>query len=42
MRINGVWYAGEDGVRRPVIQGEVLARAGLWIKVPFLVIPEPT
>jgi Aspartyl protease len=37
MRINGVWYAGDDNLRRPVIRGEVLTGNGLWIKAPFLV-----
>jgi Aspartyl protease len=37
MRINGLWYAGDDGIRRPVIRGEVLPSTGLWIKAPFLV-----
>jgi Retroviral aspartyl protease len=37
MRINGVWYAGEDGIKRPVIRGEVLSSSGLWVKAPFLV-----
>ena len=37
MRINGLWYAGDDGMRRPVIRGEVLTSNGLWIKAPFLV-----
>ena len=37
MRINGLWYAGDDGIRRPVIRGEVLTSTGLWIKAPFLV-----
>lgn len=37
MRISGVWYAGDDGIRRPVIRGEVLTGNGTWIKAPFLV-----
>jgi hypothetical protein len=37
MRINGLWYAGDEGIRRPVIRGEVLTGNGLWIKAPFLV-----
>jgi len=37
MRIDGVWYAGDDGIRRPVIRGEILTSSGGWIKAPFLV-----
>src|SRR5258705_11916082 len=37
MRINGLWYVGDDGIKRPVIRGEVLTSNGLWIKAPFLV-----
>ena len=37
MRINGVWASGDNGIVRPVIQGEVLASSGLWISAPFLV-----
>ena len=37
MRINGVWASGDDGIVRPVIQGEVLTGRGLWIPAPFLV-----
>lgn len=37
MRINGVWYVGEDSISRPVIRGEVLTSNGVWIKAPFLV-----
>lgn len=37
MRISSLWYAGDDGIRRPVIQGEVLTSNRLWIKAPFLV-----
>jgi hypothetical protein len=37
MRINGLWYEGDDGSRRPLIRGEALTNSGLWIKAPFLV-----
>ncbi len=37
MRINGAWASGDNGIVRPVIQGEVLASSGLWISAPFLV-----
>jgi hypothetical protein len=37
MQITGEWYLGDDGLRRPVIRGEVLARDGVWVRVPFLV-----
>lgn len=37
MRINGAWHPCDDGVLRPVIQGEALAANGDWVQVPFLV-----
>lgn len=37
MRINGAWALGDDGITRPVIQGEILTSRGLWISAPFLV-----
>jgi hypothetical protein len=36
MRIDGEWYAGDDGVARPVIRGEVLAANDTWVPAPFL------
>src|SRR5262245_40815890 len=37
MRTDGLWHLCDDGVIRPVIQGEVLGSNGSWFKVPFLV-----
>ena len=37
MRIDGQWLWCDDGVRRPVISGEVLAGNGSWEKSEFLV-----
>ena len=37
MQMNGEWVLFSDGVERPVIRGEVLARDGSWVCVPFLV-----
>lgn len=36
MVINGLWHLCDDGVVRPVIQAEVLASDGSWVKAPFL------
>ncbi|HEY3246225.1 MAG TPA: aspartyl protease family protein [Phycisphaerae bacterium] len=37
MRFDGEWLACEDGVVRPVIRAEILAAAGAWRAVEFLV-----
>jgi hypothetical protein len=37
MRIDGQWLVGDDGVRRPVISGEIRAADGSWEKSEFLV-----
>ena len=37
MRINGRWVLCDDDIVRPVIRGEVLADAGSWQSVEFLV-----
>ena len=37
MRISGEWNIGDDGIVRPVIQGEILTSRSLWIPAPFLV-----
>jgi hypothetical protein len=37
MRIDGEWYLCDDGLERPVIRGEVLARNASWIPALFLV-----
>ena len=37
MLFNEEWYLCSDGVRRPVIRGEVLAQDGTWTSVFFLV-----
>lgn len=37
MRINGEWLLFDDGVRRPVIRGEILTGAGSWEAAEFLV-----
>ena len=37
MRIDGQWLVCDDGVRRPVISGEILADNGSWEKSEFLV-----
>lgn len=37
MHIHGEWFLCDDGVVRPVIHGEILARNGSWIPAPFLV-----
>jgi hypothetical protein len=36
MLIPGVWHQCDDGMVRPVIQGELLALNGLWVKALFL------
>jgi hypothetical protein len=36
MRIDGEWYECDDGIVRPVIRGEVMAAAGLWVAAEFL------
>jgi hypothetical protein len=36
MRINGTWHAGDDGVVRPVMFGEILAANDFWLQTPFL------
>jgi hypothetical protein len=36
MRINGEWYLCDDGVVRPIVRGELLARDGSWLDVEFL------
>jgi hypothetical protein len=36
MRIDGAWRLCDDGVIRPVFQGEVLAADGTWEPVTFL------
>ena len=37
MRINGEWYACEDGIVRPVLRGEIFAADGSWVQALFLV-----
>jgi Aspartyl protease len=37
MRIDGQWLVCDDGVRRPVISGEIRAPDGSWEKSEFLV-----
>lgn len=37
MRINGLWHPDDDGVYRPVIQGDVLSATGVWTPTRFLV-----
>lgn len=37
MRIDGQWLVCDDGVRRPVISGEIRAADGAWEKSEFLV-----
>lgn len=37
MRIDGEWLLCEDGMRRPVIRGEILAHDGSWQAIEFLV-----
>jgi gag-polyprotein putative aspartyl protease len=37
MRIDGRWLVCDDGVRRPVISGEIRAADGSWEKSEFLV-----
>ena len=37
MRIDGEWFACDDGILRPVIRGEILAANGFWEPTPFLV-----
>ena len=36
MLINGEWYLCGDGLRRPVIRGEILAQDGSWTPAFFL------
>jgi hypothetical protein len=36
MRIDGQWLWCDDGVRRPVINGEIRAANGSWEKSEFL------
>lgn len=36
MRINGTWKLCEDGVIRPVVQGELLSGSGYWEGIEFL------
>ncbi len=37
MYINGTWFLGADGIRRPVLRGQVLTGDGSWVAMPFLV-----
>lgn len=37
MRVDGQWYACDDGAVRPVVRGEVLSAVGFWEPAPFLV-----
>jgi hypothetical protein len=37
MRFNGEWLQCDDGIARPIIRGEILARDGTLHAVPFLV-----
>jgi len=37
MRINGHWEQDEDGLRRPVVVGQVRTDSGEWIDCPFLI-----
>ena len=37
MRINGEWALFDDGLGRPIIRGEILARNGSWEQALFLV-----
>ena len=37
MRIDGIWALFDDGVRRPIIHGEIQDDQGMWVKAPFLV-----
>jgi hypothetical protein len=36
MLIRGLWSLCDDGIIRPVIEGEVLAADGSWLPVEFL------
>lgn len=36
MRIDGTWHLCDDGMLRPVLQGQVLAADGSWEDVVFL------
>jgi predicted aspartyl protease len=37
MRIDGEWLLCDDGIRRPVIRGEILTGNGDWQRAEFLV-----
>jgi predicted aspartyl protease len=37
MRIDGEWLLCEDGIKRPVIRGEILADNGSWQAIELLV-----
>ena len=39
MRIDGLWFECEDGVRRPIVRAEALASDGNWQPANFLVDP---
>lgn len=36
MRVNGDWVPCEDGVIRPIVQGQIRLADGDWLEVPFL------
>jgi len=37
MRIEGLWRICDDGIVRPVVEGAVRTRAGIWVPASFLV-----
>lgn len=37
MQISGGWYLCEDGIKRPIISGDILTATGSWVRVPFLI-----
>lgn len=37
MLLSGVWLLCPDGVVRPIIEGEIAAADGSWVKAPFLI-----
>lgn len=36
MRVNGEWVPGEDGIIRPIVQGQVRLADGSWLEISFL------
>ena len=37
MRIDGEWALLDDGVMRPIVDGDIKVGNDAWVKVPFLV-----